>query len=405
MSLSACALLSTQVSRLLKQLLADVQAADRAKSRFLANMSHELRTPLAGVIGLTDLALASHLDDEPRHLVRTAKSSAEHLLTILNDILDLSKIEAGRMTLETIAFDVEDVVRQVAAVVRASAQGKALEVRVSLESGGQRLRMGDPVRLRQVLLNLAGNAVKFSTRGVVEVSARAEGDRIRFTVRDEGIGMSDAQQAQLFRPFVQADASTNRRFGGSGLGLSICRPLVEAMGGTLQVQSRVGEGSTFSFDVLLPCAAEEPVVLRAPVVLPAAVVPAAAPVVAPVARALRVLLAEDNHVNQLVVSKMLRRAGHQVQIVGDGDEALSALQAGPFDVVLMDLQMPRRDGLDTTRAIRAQGLGRPGLPIIALTANAMASDREACAQAGMDAFLVKPVTEAALAAALAQAAG
>lgn len=442
-ALTSAGILSMVAGRVLKQLVHDAEAATRAKSRFLANMSHELRTPLAGVIGLTEQALLEPLEPAPRELVGTAKSSAQHLLLILNDILDVSKIEADRLPLEQVPFDCAALVQQVAAVAGASARGKSL--RVEAHYRGSARRRGDPVRLRQILLNLAGNAVKFSSEGVVSVEVEAEGERVRFRVRDQGIGMTAEQQARLFQPFVQADSSIARRFGGTGLGLSISRSLVHAMGGSLSVESVEGRGSTFDFTIVLPEVAEstsaaevdasaasaetslhvlpgEPAATTgggetspgAVMTTPDDVAPPteasslaarelagrAAPDAS--SRSLRVLLAEDNAVNQLVLGRMLRRAGHDVHTVADGDEALDALERrGPFDVVLMDMQMPRRDGIDATRAIRAAtSAAWSAIPVIALTANAMPEDREACLQAGMDDFLVKPVSSDQLARAL-----
>jgi signal transduction histidine kinase/CheY-like chemotaxis protein len=446
-ALSSAGILSMVAGRVLKQLVHDAEIATRAKSRFLANMSHELRTPLAGVIGLTEQALLEPLEPSPRELIGTAKSSVQHLLLILNDILDVSKIEADSMPLEQVPFDCAALVQQVAAVAGASARGKSL--RVEAHYRGPARRRGDPVRLRQILLNLAGNAVKFSCEGVVSLEVEAEGERVRFRVRDQGIGMSAEQQARLFQPFVQADSSIARRFGGTGLGLSISQSLVHAMGGSLSVESVEGRGSTFEFAIVLPEVAESasaavvdasaasaetslhvvPGVPGAPAATtgggeasPAGAVMTAPDDVAPPtdassfpvrelagrsapevsSRSLRVLLAEDNAVNQLVLGRMLRRAGHDVHTVADGDAALDALERrGPFDVVLMDMQMPGRDGIDATRAIRAAtSAAWSAIPVIALTANAMPEDREACLHAGMDAFLVKPVSSNQLARAL-----
>lgn len=442
-ALSSAGILSMVAGRVLKQLVHDAEVATRAKSRFLANMSHELRTPLAGVIGLTEQALLEPLEPSPRELIGTAKSSAQHLLLILNDILDVSKIEADSLPLEQVPFDCAALVQQVAAVTGASARGKSL--RVEAHYHGSARRRGDPVRLRQILLNLAGNAVKFSSEGVVSIEAEAEGERVRFRVRDQGIGMSAEQQARLFQPFVQADSSIARRFGGTGLGLSISQSLVHAMGGSLSVESFEGRGSTFDFAIALPEVAESAsdavidasaasagtsphVVPGAPAATtgggeasPKAVTTAPDDVAPPTdtsslaarelagraapeasSRSLRVLLAEDNAVNQLVLGRMLRRAGHDVHTVADGDAALDALERrGPFDVVLMDMQMPGRDGIDATRAIRAAtSAAWSVIPVIALTANAMPEDREACLHAGMDDFLVKPVSPDQLARAL-----
>lgn len=376
-----------------RQLLAARDAAEEAsrlKSAFLAQMSHELRTPLAGVIGLTELALQGDLGGEPRSLIATARQSAEELLSILNAILDLSKIEAGRMSLESIPVDLEALVREVAMLTEVRATEKGLAVhRVIRMAGTSPRRVGDPLRLKQVLLNLFSNAVKFTERGFVSIAVRAgEGDEVELEVRDTGCGIPPEQQAVIFDAFRQADESTSRRFGGTGLGLAICRDLVGMFGGQLRVESAVGMGSRFFFTVRLPpCEARAELCLEAP----------GAPL-GPLGP-LRILVAEDNPVNQLITRRMLERLGHTVEVVSDGRQAWRAAGREPWDVVLMDLQMPEMDGFTATHRIRGELGG--ALPIVALTANAMNGERERCLEAGMSGYLTKPLREPALLQALA----
>lgn len=380
--------LSASIARMMKGLLESLESANEAKSRFLANMSHELRTPLAGMISLNELALSAEPNESTRSLISTARTSGEHLLAILNDILDLSKIEARKLELESIAFDLRTSFTQVASIAEASAQAKGLIIEPSIDVS-QDWWIGDPTRIRQVLLNLTSNAVKFSTTGRIHISAREDGEMIVFSVRDQGVGMSAEHLKRIYEPFSQADVCTTRVYGGTGLGLSICWHLVKAMNGTIAAESELGKGTQIAFRI--------PLLRAAPLVAPAVEA-------SRVARRLRILVAEDNPTNQLIIRKMLEGLGHEAVLVEDGEAAVLAARSDRFDVVLMDVQMPKRDGLDATRAIRAHEVPRASqVPIIGLTANAMRGDAEAGRAAGMTGYLVKPVGRRALQEALMQA--
>ena len=369
------------------------EAANQAKTQFLASMSHELRTPMNAILGMTGLALEEPLSDRVRDCLQTAKESGELLLHLLGEVLDLSRIEADHVELEASPFSPRLAVEQVMRSLQLRADEKGLWLVCQLAEDLPSLLVGDPLRLRQVLMNLVGNAIKFTPQGQVVVSVRvqgltAEAVSLTFSVADTGIGIAPEQQERIFAPFVQADASTTRRYGGSGLGLAIAKRLIERMGGTIGLESQPGQGSTFHFTVTLAVAQPSPIELESRLAGgPASVDLSAAP-----ARVLRVLLAEDTPANQKLVRYVLEKRGHTVVVAPNGREALKRLAAEEFDVVLMDIQMPEMDGFQATAAIRKlEDATKARLPIVAMTAHALKGDAERCLAAGMDAYLSKPV--------------
>jgi signal transduction histidine kinase/CheY-like chemotaxis protein len=360
------------------------EEASRAKSEFLAMMSHEIRTPMNGVLGTIGLLQNTDLSKQQYKLITTARESAEHLLTLINDILDFSKLEAGRIDLENIDFDLAHLIESAISMMNPRAVMKGLRMSSEISPQTPRFLKGDPGRLRQILFNLAGNAIKFTSRGEVRilVDSRPIGDgrhMLSVKVRDTGIGIAADQIDRLFSRFNQADSSIARRFGGTGLGLAISKQLTELMGGRIGVESTEGQGSTFWFE--LPLAEGQTVQTQMPVETdgPATL------------RSLRILVAEDNQVNQMVIGLMLRQLGHQADIVTNGIEACEQVQKAPYDLVLMDMQMPEMDGITATATIRKLPHPCAGIPIIALTANAMEGDRERYINAGMDDYVAKPI--------------
>ncbi len=367
------------------------EAASEAKSAFLARMSHEIRTPLNGVLGMTQ-AMAGEGDLSATHRERLGviRQSGEALLTILNDILDLSKVEAGKLDLEVIPFDLVEVVDGVAAAFEPQAAAKGLGFRVAYEPDAAGRYRGDPTRVRQILYNLLGNALKFTAAGEIGVTLRRHEGRLVLAIWDTGIGIEPEHLARLFGRFHQAEISTHRRYGGAGLGLSICRELAELMGGAIEVASEPGAGSTFTVTLALERLGES----ESPGPAKGAAEPAA--------RELRVLAAEDNAVNQLVLRTLLGQIDIDPLFVGDGAEAVAAWRDSDFDLILMDAQMPVMDGLAAMRAIREAeaASGRPRTPILALTANAMRHQVSEYEAAGADGHVAKPIDAASLYAAI-----
>jgi len=362
----------------------DAEAATLAKSAFLATMSHEIRTPLNGVLGMAQAMAMSELTDQQRERLDVVRQSGEALLSILNDVLDISKIEAGKLELEAAEFDLGELVSSAHATFAATAEAKGLTFDLTVQPGACGVYIGDPVRVRQILYNLVSNALKFTDRGEVRVTASRAGGKLVLTVKDSGIGIAPEKLTTLFEQFKQADASTTRRFGGTGLGLSICRDLAEMMGGSVSVESALGEGATFRVELPLTRVAR-----RAKPPEPVAATPPAPAE----GRAIRVLAAEDNGMNQLVLRTLLNQVGVEPVIVADGRAAVAAWEKEPWDLILMDVRMPVMDGLTATGVIRARekAEGRARTPIVALTANAMAHQVLEYKTAGMDDFVAKPI--------------
>ena len=372
--------------------------ASQAKSDFLANMSHELRTPMNGLLGMLDVVLDNPVDDEQREHLQTAQRSAYSLLALLNDILDLSKIEAGRMMIERIPFHLRTVLEDCAKSYQARAQLKRIGLHFAMDASAPASVLGDPLRLRQIVTNLLSNAIKFTDQGFVAIEVAAApvagppgNAQVSIQVRDTGTGIGPDKLVTIFDKFTQADGSITRKYGGTGLGLAITKRLTELQGGKVAVESTLGLGSTFTISIPYQIVVEEPALAA----LDAA--PEAAEVtLAEGTRPPRILLVEDNVVNQKVVLAVLRKKKYHIEVAADGREALDMMEAsGPYDLLLMDIQMPVLDGLETTRLIRKDPRW-VSLPILAMTAHAMTGDRERCLQAGMNGYISKPIQPAHL---------
>lgn len=360
-------------------------AANQAKSIFLAQMSHEIRTPMNGIIGISNLIYDTALSTEQRRFVQIIQNSADSLMRIINDILDFSRLEAGKIIVEESSFDFIETIRSTVVLVEVSATAKSLPIQIDLSPGLNAWRVGDEGRLRQILLNLLGNAVKFTEQGSIHIAVESpKPNWLRFTVTDTGIGIAPEALGRLFQQFEQGEQSIHRRYGGSGLGLAISQRLATALGGAISVQSTLGVGSRFTIDLPLPVSTEP---------RPQPAEPDSGAGGLPRQRPLHVLVADDNLTNQRVLMGQLKKLGHSADVVFDGSEAVQAVQHRSYDLILMDIQMPEMDGVAASQAIQALGGAAAQIPIIAVTANVFPGDAEKYTDAGMRAVLAKPVDQ------------